>query len=1214
MFPSMEETKTGNPHVPPAGVHPDELIRAFGLLGMAWIRIECDGTAGSFIIRDMHPGDAGTLSDADRGYIGREASALFTAQDKTRLEAILKEVCLEGKTASALTRLSDGLPGDACRMTCCPLDDRQVLLLLQPGDKRPENQDETTVSLQRLRDFQDSIPFGFFTVSSKGVVLFADKQIMSMMGVTDPEEIVNRKVAEFYSRPKQQKDFLATLNKEGKVEDLEITFKRKDGRLMHGWAAMKVEYDEKGKPLSYHGFMQDITRTKKKEEIIRASDEKFRILSENLQSGVYIFNETGTFEYVNPVAVDITGYSKEELLGMNFFDLVHPSFRKTVKNRGFARIRGKRVPAIYEFKIITKAGKERWVEVSNSMTVFKGRPVIIGTAQDITARKEAEEGLKESEKRHRNLYSLFKKMSDNVQDMIWMKDLDRKYLFVNKALAGNLLLTRDTIEPLGKTDLFFARRERRAHPNVPDWHTFGEEGAETDKTVLESRRPLRYEEHCRVRGKPVYLDVIKVPFVDKDGEIIGIIGSARDITRDKLQELERRRMEQVQQVEYNISNAVNLTKDLDELFVAIRRELGRILDTTNFFIALYDAVKDTITLPYMVDDRDEFSLFPGGKTLTKYLLRQNTALLLHEPDIHALEMKGEIEIVGTPAKVWLGVPLQVRGELIGALVIQNYHDEKSLTERDLGIMQFVSNQVGLSIDRKKAWESLRENEMLLRQIIDLVPHMIYAKDEDGVFLLANKATSDAFGRPVSEIENHFIGNIVPGDGDLKALTEEDAGVISRQQTSVRPDVSFRYPDDTTHVFQTIKIPFHVRGHEKRAMLGVIIDITQRKTTEMALKTAKNKAEEADKLKTAFLANMSHEIRTPMNAIVGFAELLTEPDITEENKKEYIRLINENCRNLLNLIQDIIDVSRIEAEQIRIVRSECRVDRILAELASHFRGEIAKAGRSRLEIRVDTPGGEADLSIISDPHRLRQIFMNLVGNAIKFTGKGSIVMGYRLEPEEVVFHVSDTGIGIPKDMQEMIFERFRQVDESATRAYSGAGLGLTITKKLVEILGGRIWVRSQVGEGSTFFFTLPKIFPAQDALETVELSKLSLFDWKDKTVLVAEDEESNYELVKAILEHTGARVLWAKNGREAVDACLGHPEISVVIMDIRMPVMNGYEAAAMIRKRNRTLPMISLTAFAMAEDRMKSTEAGFNQYITKPFKASELLSALVKYLS
>jgi len=1095
---------------------------------------------------------------------------------------------------------------------------------LPPADDHPdetvrssdlrEKPDETVVSLQRLRDFQDSIPFGFFTVSSKGVVLFADRQIMNMLGVTDPAEILNRKVSEFYSRPKQQKDFLGALNKAGKVEDLEITFKRKDGRIMHGWAAMKVEYDGKGKPVNYHGFMQDVTRTKKKEEIIRASDEKFRILSENLQSGVYIFNETGTFDYVNPVAVNITGYSKEELLGMNFFDLVHPSFRKTVKNRGFARIRGKRVPAIYEFKIITKKGMERWVEVSNSMTVFKGRPVIIGTAQDITARKEAEEGLKESEKRHRNLYSLFKKMSDNVQDMIWMKDLDRKYLFVNKALAENLLLTRDTLEPLGKTDLFFARRERKAHPSVPDWYTFGEEGAGTDKTVLESKRPLRYEEHCRIRGNPVYLDVIKVPFLDKDGDIIGIIGSARDITRDKLRELERRRMEQVQQVEYNISNAVNLTKDLDELFAVIRRELGRILDTTNFFIALYDAAKDAITLPYIVDDRDEFSLFPGGKTLTRYLLRQNTPLLLREADIHALEREGEIEIVGTPARVWLGVPLQVRGELMGALVIQNYRDEKSLTEKDLGIMQFISNQVGLSIDRKRAWESLRENEMLLRQILDLVPHMIYAKDEDGMFLLANKATSDIFGRPVSEIENHLISHVVAADGDLTILTEEDAGVISRQQPSMRPDVSFHHPDGSTRIFQTIKIPFHVRGHEKRAMMGVVIDITHRKTTEMALKEAKNKAEEADRLKTAFLANMSHEIRTPMNAIVGFAELLTEPDITEENRKEYIRLINENCRVLLNLIQDIIDVARIEAEQIRIVKGECRVNRIIAELVAHFRGEIAKAGKSGLEIRAEFPDGEADLTIISDPHRLRQIFMNLVGNALKFTGRGCIGMGYRLGPEEIVFHVSDTGIGIPKDMQETIFERFRQVDETATRAYSGAGLGLTITKKLVEILGGRIWVRSQVGEGSTFFFTLPKISPSRDALETDELSKQSLFDWKDRTILVAEDEESNFELVKAILEHTGARVLWVKNGREAVDACLDHPEISVVIMDIRMPVMNGYEAAAMIRKSNKTLPMISLTAFAMAEDRMKSTEAGFNQYITKPFKASELLAALIKYLS
>ncbi|MCF8368504.1 MAG: response regulator [Bacteroidales bacterium] len=381
------------------------------------------------------------------------------------------------------------------------------------------------------------------------------------------------------------------------------------------------------------------------------------------------------------------------------------------------------------------------------------------------------------------------------------------------------------------------------------------------------------------------------------------------------------------------------------------------------------------------------------------------------------------------------------------------------------------------------------------------------------------------------------------------------------------------------------------------------------------KIAQVKAEQADTLKTAFLANMSHEIRTPVNAIVGFADLLKDKNLSDEDKNVYIEYITTGGKTLLNLINDIIDISKIESGQVNIAKEPCNVEVLFTELYYTFNEIIKKKGKSDIELRIANTDYN-QLILNADPYRLKQILSNLIGNAIKFTMDGFIEFGYSIDnTSQVTFFVKDTGIGIPEDKQHVIFQRFRQVEESYTRNFEGTGLGLSISQKLTHLMKGKMWVESASGEGSTFYFTLP--------LDVAEESKKSLTP-KDmnydevlngKSILVVEDEDSNFLLIETMLSRDGLNITRAVNGNLAVDMFRnnGH-HFDVVLMDIKIPGLNGYEATAEIKKIKANVPIIAQTAYAMSGEKEKCLEAGCDDYIAKPYNRKELLEILHKNLA
>lgn len=390
----------------------------------------------------------------------------------------------------------------------------------------------------------------------------------------------------------------------------------------------------------------------------------------------------------------------------------------------------------------------------------------------------------------------------------------------------------------------------------------------------------------------------------------------------------------------------------------------------------------------------------------------------------------------------------------------------------------------------------------------------------------------------------------------------------------------------------------------------------RKETENELLKAKQKAEEADKLKTTFLENMSHEIRTPMNGIIGFANLLKDNHLDSIQREEYISYIDNSCNVLTKIIDDIIDISKIEIGQLSIFKTSFSLSKLMNEVETRFNEERIRKNKNDLQI-IYKNDKNLNYQIHTDQTRLSQIFYNLMGNAMKFTQNGSIEFGYNvvetLHARSLRFYVKDSGIGIPIEKQEIIFERFRQVDESQNRTFGGSGLGLAISKHLVELLGGSIGVESTPNEGTTFYFEIPNIIEKIIDDEIMISNETIYPNWENKKILIVEDNAINFRLLKEIFNKTNAQILWADEGLKSIEMFKNETNIDIVLMDIVLPDISGYEAFKEIRKINNKIPILAQTALAMLEEKEKIEKTGFDGYIIKPIKSVQLFEEMTKIL-
>lgn len=691
--------------------------------------------------------------------------------------------------------------------------------------------------------------------------------------------------------------------------------------------------DDAGNIFGVVMVFRDVTEHYMQEEAIRTSEARFRTLFENANDGIFLLDKEGKFVDCNPIAEKMFGYQREELLlkqpaafSPNFQYNGKPSNEKA-DNLIQMAIQGD--PQLFYWLHQRKDGTVFDAEVRLNQVEILGVMYLQAIVRDVSESLKHERELIESKRVTDTLIS-------NLQGIVYRCQNNEHWTMLFLSDGFKSITGFDPGEFTGSGSKNFSDL---IHPddNEMVWKKVQESLNIGEHFEIEYRLRTVSGDYVFVwdKGRGVY---------DTNGELLFLEGFINDITL-------RKKQEQLKQVLVNISSAVIYTHDLRELSSVIRKELSKVVDTANFFIATYDPVKKTFALPFMHDQKDHFTEFPAGKTVTGYMISQGNAFILNRKQIHDLADQGLIEFHGTVCESWLGVPLSYEDQIRGALVVQSYDPGKTYTHEDLEILTYVSNHVAIALQRKSYEDSLR--------------------------------------------------------------------------------------------------------------------------------IAKEKAEESERLKTAFLANMSHEIRTPMNAIIGFSDLLTDPLMSGDEKEGFVQIIQNNGSVLLKLIDDIVDMAKIEAGQLKIVKSNCQPMIILKELYSHFEKYRVAVEKRELELVLDSQPEQDELTFSTDPLRFRQIISNLLSNALKFTEKGTITFGFRRvwhnglrRKEYLRFYVSDTGVGIPPDKLDVIFERFRQADDSHSRNYGGTGLGLTISKNIALLLDGDLTVESTPDRGTTFWLELP----------------------------------------------------------------------------------------------------------------------------------------------
>jgi len=505
-------------------------------------------------------------------------------------------------------------------------------------------------------------------------------------------------------------------------------------------------------------------------------------------------------------------------------------------------------------------------------------------------------------------------------------------------------------------------------------------------------------------------------------------------------------------------------------------------------------------------------------------------------------------------------------------------------------------------EQKKARLQIR----LLIQSIEQSPVGILITNPEGFVEFANSRMTIITGYEKEQIVGSISKILISGNGNT--VLQKRIWSIIRSGDMWKGEFEDRKKDGSVYWAKAAISPIFDDEGIIRHYILVYEDISEQKKMLSELITAKIKAEESDHLKTAFLANMSHEIRTPMNGILGFMDLLQQPGLTGDQIDEYVSIVKLSGERLLSTINDIIDISKIEAGQSILNNAPVDINELLQEQYNFFKRE---ADKKALNFSVVLLPPESR-TISTDAHKLSSVLINLIKNALKFTRKGSITFGAYLHKNEIEFVVRDTGKGIPAGRLNSIFDRFVQADVSISRDYEGTGLGLSIAKAYVEMMGGSITVDSKVGEGTTFTFKVPRTITTNKEPASPGIFPDLTASLHDKTILIAEDDEISYIYINRLLAPYKIKLLRAYNGREAVDLFKTSSSISLVLMDIKMPVMDGYQAVREIRETDTGTPVIALTAFAFSDDREKALAAGCNDYLSKPVKKEQLIDMLRKY--
>jgi len=961
----------------------------------------------------------------------------------------------------------------------------------------------------------------------------------------------------------------------GEVLNHDFTVKTAKGEIKYCNNQGKVEYNEKNEPIRFIGTLMDITWRKEIEnaitiknnelqlskEKVEESELKFRGIYEQSPIAIEIYDKVGKLIDVNQQTLNMFGVvDKEHIMGFDLWADPNLSDERMKLLRSGQKIY---LSTAFDFELVkenklyptSRSGKMYMDMYAIPLLNEKEIAGFLVQIVETTERKQAEGSLRES----KDLYqSLFNQIADPVVvfDQETMKFLDCNISMIRK--YGYSAEELSEMTPL-------------------DLHSI-DENFDQVKENINSKEDISANEYRHVGKNGI------IYYVETHTQAIHYKNRAAWITI--IQDLTERKTAEEPTLELKKFNEA-IVKNIAE---------GIILENDDGIIQFAN--------PAML----KMLGYKEGE-----LVGENWKCFVPDDQIEIVNNANKRRENGESDQYEMEL-IRKDGERIFVLVGGVPNINKGVYRGLLAAFTDIS-------DRKKAEKALieakakvEENESRLRNYFQLGLFGMAITSIDKQWIEVNETICNFLGYTKEELlKKSWIEFTHPDDVEID-LSHFDK-VIKGETNGYKLEKRFIRKNGET-IYTELEV--QCLRDEKRNVkyfLALINDITERKIAEQQLIIAKEKAEESDRLKSAFLANMSHEIRTPMNGILGFAELLKEPNLSGETQSEYIKIIEKSGARMLSTINDIVDISKIEAGLMKLDIKESNVNEKMEYIFTFFKPE-AEAKGMKLSIRNYLPTKEAIIQ--TDSEKLYAILTNLVKNAIKYAEKGSIEFGYDLvdinSQEYLQFYVKDTGIGIPRDRQEAIFERFIQAEIEDKKARQGSGLGLAITKSYVEMLGGKIWVESEVEIGSTFYFTLP--YHAEPIGKRAEQNAVvpdtSDIIHKNLKILIAEDDEVSERLIGIAVKMFGKEILNARTGIEAVEACRANPDIDLILMDIQMPEMSGYEATRQIRDFNKDVIIIAQTAFGQTGDKEKAIEAGCNDHISKPIKSVELHDMIKKY--
>jgi two-component system sensor histidine kinase/response regulator len=907
------------------------------------------------------------------------------------------------------------------------------------------------------------------------------------------------------------------------------------------------------------------------------SEQRFRTLAEAAFEGMAI-HENGVILDVNTPLLTMLGCKREELIGRNVLEFFHPHSIPIVKERVEKNVEG-----IYEAVIIRRDGSSEIVEIQGKATIFNGKQVRVATMRDITERKLAESALKESEKRYRILV-------ETMEDGLAVQDNNEILTYVNQSFTKMLGYELEDLIEKSLTSLMDEINQQTFKNKTTQVRTGGTESFEI--TWLHSN------------GSFVTTLVSPQVIQDDKGSLTGRFFVVSDLTRQKIAEKAIKESEKLYRLlAENISDFV-WTIDLDMNFTYVSPSVSHLL---GYSVSELLRMKMTDIVP------------EEDCRLNKQNLK---ASLLND---------GEGELSQTQSNTFEIRNIRKDGSHVWVEVRQSFlRDEDNNIIGSLGINRDITDRKRVAQELQLAWQEAKSESIKLRSMIEGMNEGIVVTDDDFRIIEVNSyflnmmslTREQIIGREIMSFHQSSTNKILCGVIEqFKSGNSRDTFVVNRSfegsEVSLRVQPIMMGDELKGLVLNVIDITDIVRACEKAEKISTELAETNIQLEEMIVKANKmaQQAFAACQAKSEFLANMSHEIRTPLNGVIGMTDLVMDTDLDDE-QREYLNMAKSSAEALLRIINDILDFSKIEAGLMELEKMDFDLRKAVETTIDPL---AIRAQKKNVEMILFVEPDVPDL-IVGDPTRISQILINLVGNAIKFTNEGEIrvfvkVIEKGTENVKLQLSVSDTGIGIKKEHKEKIFKSFSQSDSSTTRLYGGTGLGLTISNQLTTLMGGKMWVESEVGVGSTFFLQVD--FPYTISKE--EQNKSANVILKGKRALVVDDNETNRHIMRKMLENMGMVVETAVDGLDALQksdiADSTGARFDFYFLDMQMPNMDGYELAENIRviKGNHESKILILSSVHLKDDSRLNHELHIDKYMMKPIKQSTLYKRIAELL-